>query len=160
MDKIKVKIKRIHEDAIIPRYQSIGASGFDLHALEDVAIPFRKIALVKTGLTFEIPEGYELQIRPRSGLSLKTGLRVANSPGTIDADYRGEVCIILEHTEIYTNEFYNENSGKSYDEVFHYIKKGDRIAQGVICPVFQAEFVEEELTDTERGAGGFGHSGA
>ena len=69
MDKIKVKIKRIHEDAIIPRYQSIGASGFDLHALEDVDLQAGETKLIRTGLSFEIPEGYELQIRPRSGLS-------------------------------------------------------------------------------------------
>jgi len=146
---MKVKIKKLHPDAIIPKYQSSGASGFDLHALEDVEIFYGETKLVKTGLAVAIPEGYELQVRPRSGTSLKTGLRVANSPGTIDADYRGECCIIMHHT------FNNLQYGHPIQ-----IKKGDRIAQGVICPVLQVEFEEvDNLDDTERGQNGFGSSG-
>lgn len=100
--------------------------------------------LVGTGLSFEIPLGFELQVRPRSGMSLKTKLRVSNSPGTIDSDYRGEVKIIID------------NIGHSP----YTVEIGDRIAQGVIAQAFQTVFEEvTELTDTERGAGGFGSSG-
>jgi dUTP pyrophosphatase len=141
--KVRVKIKKLHEDAVIPQYQTTGAAGFDFHAIEDMEIPTRKIVLVKTGLSMEIPEGYELQVRPRSGMSLKTKMRIANSPGTIDSDYRGEICIIMENMGML--------GALPYD-----IKKGDRIAQGVICPVYQAVFVEDELSETERGEKGFG----
>jgi len=100
--------------------------------------------LIPTGLAFEIPAGFEVQIRPRSGLSLKTGLMVVNSPGTIDADYRGEVKIIIG------------NLGNKSEEICH----GDRIAQMVFCPIIQAKFeVVSELSDTSRGAGGFGSTG-
>ena len=143
---MKVKIKKLHEDAIIPKYQTSGAAGFDLHALEDVYIPAGHTKLIKTGLSFEIPHGFELQIRPRSGLSLKTKLRVANSPATIDSDYRGDVGIIVDNIENKDNVFSSLQ-----------INKGDRIAQGVICPIIQAEFEEsDELSDTSRGSGGFG----
>ena len=141
--KLRVKIKKLSENAIIPQYQTNGAAGFDFHAIEDMEIDPRKTALVKTGLSMEIPEGYELQVRPRSGMSLKTKMRVANSPGTIDSDYRGEICIIME------------NIGLLGSLPFQ-IKKGDRIAQGVLCPVYQAVFIEDELNETERGEGGFG----
>jgi dUTP pyrophosphatase len=141
--KVRVKIKKLHEDAVIPQYQTTGAAGFDFHAIEDMEIPTRKIVLVKTGLSMEIPEGYELQVRPRSGMSLKTKMRIANSPGTIDSDYRGEICIIMENMGML--------GALPYD-----IKKGDRIAQGVVCPVYQAVFVEDELSETERGEKGFG----
>jgi dUTP pyrophosphatase len=91
-----------------------------------------------------VPAGYELQVRPRSGTSLKTGLRVANAPGTVDSDYRGEVCVIMTNT----------------GDQMYYINKGDRIAQGVICPVFQVEFEETDtLDDTSRGSNGFGSTG-
>ena len=141
--KLRVKIKKLSENAIIPQYQTNGAAGFDFHAIEDMEIDPRKTVLVKTGLSMEIPEGYELQVRPRSGMSLKTKMRVANSPGTIDSDYRGEICIIME------------NIGLLGSLPFQ-IKKGDRIAQGVLCPVYQAVFIEDELNETERGEGGFG----
>lgn len=180
MDKLKVKIKKLHEDAIIPKYQSQGASGFDLHALEDIELQAGETKLIRTGLAFEIPEGYELQIRPRSGLSLKTKLRVVNSPGTCDSDFRGEICIIMENNQTlcsYIIRKLKDMVNKKFYDLFNVITEmiavtsidifnnpikinaGDRIAQGVICPVFQAEFIEEELTDTERGSGGFGHSG-
>lgn len=143
---LRVKIKKLHKDAVIPQYQTTGAAGFDFHAIEDMEIATRQTVLVKTGLSMEIPEGYELQVRPRSGMSLKTKMRIANAPGTVDSDYRGEICIIMENMGML--------GGLPYD-----IKKGDRIAQGVICPVFQATFIEDELNDTERGEGGFGSSG-
>ena len=143
---VRVKIKKLHQDAVIPQYQTKGAAGFDFHAIEDMEISPRQTVLVKTGLSMEIPEGYELQVRPRSGMSLKTKIRVANAPGTVDSDYRGEICIIMENIGMLASFPYQ-------------IKKGDRIAQGVICPVYQAAFIEEELSETERGEGGFGSSG-
>lgn len=144
---MKIKIKKLHEDAIMPQYQTSGASGFDLHAIEELRFEPGETKLVKTGLSFEIPQGFELQIRPRSGTSLKTTLRIANAPGTIDFDYRGEVCIIMQN--ISPNLFQGP-----------IVEKGQRIAQGVICPVVQAEFeVAEELSETVRGNGGFGSTG-
>jgi dUTP pyrophosphatase len=154
---VPVKIKKLHEDAVIPQYQTSGASGFDLHALEDVEILPNHTQLVRTGLSFEVPEGYELQIRPRSGLSLKTHLRVANAPGTVDSDYRGEVCIIMTNTMEALDKDYTPDQD---DRDIPKIKKGDRVAQGVICPVVQAEFeVVEELQETERGSSGWGSTG-
>ena len=144
MEKLKVKIKKLHEEAVVPKYATKGSAGFDFHALEDVEIYGNQTLLIKTGISVEIPEGFEIQVRPRSGLSLKTKLRIVNSPGTIDSDFRGEICIIMENT----NTLFVEK-----------IKKGDRIAQGVLCPVFQAKFVEEELEDTERSSGAFGSTG-
>ena len=142
---MNIKIKKLHEDAVIPKYATQGSSGFDLSALEDMTFRAGETKLVKTGLSFEIPLGLEMQIRPRSGISLKTTFRVSNAPGSIDADYRGEVCVILTNT--------------SNNAVYH-IPKGERIAQGMICPVIQAQFeVVEELSDTARGAGGFGSTG-
>lgn len=150
-----VKIKKLHQDAIIPKYQSQGASGFDFHALEDTTIEAGQTTLVKTGLAFEIPLGFELQIRPRSGISLKTKLRIANSPGTVDSDYRGEVCVMLENTETdISKPFFN------YPARLMEIKKGDRIAQGVLVCINQAKFeVVNELSNTERGSEGYGSTG-
>lgn len=142
----KLRVKKLHPDAVLPKYQTKGASGFDLVALEDVDIKAGETKLVRTGLSVAVPEGFELQVRPRSGMSLKTNMTVANSPGTVDSDYRGEVCVIVK------------NSLGSNPHVP--IKKGDRIAQGVIVPVVQAEILEvESLDETERGAGGFGSTG-
>lgn len=142
VQKTKVKIVKIHEAAIVPTYGTPLAAGFDLYAVEDVTLIPGESRLIKTGLKMEIPEGFELQVRPRSGMSLKTTFRVANAPGTVDSDYRGEVCIIGE-------------SHKHYK-----VSKGDRVAQGVIAPIFQAVFeVTEELSDTDRGSEGFGSTG-
>jgi dUTP pyrophosphatase len=141
---MKIKVKKLHAVIPLPVYQSKGAAGFDLAACESKIIMPGETALVGTGLSFEIPEGYEMQVRPRSGLSAKTKLRVANSPGTIDSDYRGEIKIIVD------------NQGTLPYE----IKYGERIAQAVICPVIQVELEEVvELETTERGANGFGSSG-
>ena len=141
-----VKIKNTSHHPL-PRYESAAAAGMDLRAyLPDGPVTLRPLerTLVKTGLYMELPEGYEAQVRPRSGLALKKGITVLNSPGTIDADYRGEICVILI------------NLG-SEDFV---IADGERIAQMVIARCEQAGVVQvEELTDTERGAGGFGHTG-
>lgn len=140
-----VKVKKLHDEAVIPKYATTGSSGFDFYSVESYTIYPGQTVLVKTGLAFSIPEDTEIQVRPRSGLSLKTGMRVANAPGTVDEDFRGEVCVIMENTGTQT---YN-------------IKKHERVAQGVLCPVFKADFeVVEDLSDTERGAGGFGSSGS
>jgi len=132
--------------AVIPEYKTSGAAGADLCALLDSPLTIRpgKIAKVPTGLFFEIPEGYEVQVRPRSGLAAKYGLTVLNTPGTIDSDYRGEIIVILI------------NLGESDFT----INSGDRIAQMIIAPVTQASFsIVEKLSDTERGSGAFGSTG-
>jgi len=141
---MKLKIKKLTQEAVIPAYQTELAAGFDLHSIEDYVLKRGERKLIKTGLAFEIEPGYEVQIRPRSGLAFKHGITVLNTPGTIDADYRGEIMVLLI------------NLGEEDFE----IKKGERIAQAVIAPVIQAEFVEvEELSETKRGKGGFGSTG-
>ncbi len=141
--KVKVINKSNHR---LPEYATPGSAGFDFKANIDepwVIHPMERL-LVPTGLYFELPEGYEMQIRPRSGLALKHGIGLANMVATIDQDFSGEVKIILI------------NLGKEN----YVINPGDRIAQGIISPVVHAEFEEvSELSETERGAGGFGHSG-
>ena len=156
---MKLQIKKLHPDAVIPKYQTKGASGFDLHALEDVSIEPGQTKLVKTGLSVAVQEGFELQVRPRSGVSLKTPLRVANAPGTVDSDYRGEVCVIVTNTQ---TTFPGLSAGVPVGvDLSQHIKKGDRIAQGVICPVVQAEIEEvSQLDETVRGANGFGSTGS
>lgn len=140
--------------AIIPKYATPKSSGFDFHCLEDVVIQRGETKLVKTGLKVQLPPDSELQVRPRSGLALKRDYMVKNSPGTIDEDYRGEIGIVifnpitpppLEH--------------RDFGEPLRF-KAGDRIAQGVIMPVLRPHITEvDSLDDTERGEGGFGHSG-
>jgi dUTP pyrophosphatase len=141
--KIKIINKSKHS---LPEYSTMHAAGMDLRADIDGDIIIRPLgrALIKTGLFLEIPEGYEAQIRPRSGLAIKSGITVLNSPGTIDADYRGEVCIILVNLS---------------DQEF-IVKDGERICQMVIARHEKAEWVEvESLAETTRGTGGFGHTG-
>lgn len=131
----------------LPAYETANSAGMDLRAyLPEGPITLEPMqrGLVPTGLYMEIPEGYEGQVRPRSGLAIKSGITVLNSPGTIDADYRGQVCVILINLS---------------DKAF-VINSGDRIAQLIIAKCEQAEPVQvETLTETERGAGGFGHTG-
>ena len=146
-NKIKIQIKKLHPNAIIPKYQSDGASGCDVHALLEspLTIAPQQTVLIPTGLSVAIPYGFEIQGRPRSGLSLKTPLRISNAPGTIDSDYRGQLMVIVTNTSIDSSQIVNP---------------GDRICQLVVCPVFQAIFEEvETLDDTKRGAGGFGSTG-
>ena len=134
----------IEDPDLLPKYQTQGSSGCDLHSSIDVVIPSGKRSIVPTGLKVEIPVGFEGQVRPRSGLAAKHGITVLNTPGTVDCDYRGEVKVILLNTG---------------DEDF-IIKKGDRIAQLVFSQVFRAIFKKEEaLTSTERAEGGFGSTG-
>ena len=150
---MRIRIKKLHEDAVIPKYQTEGAAGFDFHSLEDHTIYPGNTTLIDTGLAFEIPEGYELQVRPRSGMSLKTSLRVANSPGSVDSDFRGSVKIIAHNSDHDCPQY---GGGEKI-----FIKKGDRIAQGMICPVIRASFLEvEELNETDRGDKGFGSTNA
>ena len=141
--KIKILNRSKHK---LPEYSTIASAGMDIRADIDEPVllkPLNRI-LIKTGLYIEIPVGYEAQIRPRSGLAVKHGITVLNSPGTIDADYRGEVCIILVNLS---------------DEVFK-INDGDRICQMVISKHEKAEWVEvETLEESNRGIGGFGHTG-
>lgn len=144
---VPVKIKKLaHYKGDLPAYQSAGASGFDVRAQLDAPIvlkPSERI-LIPTALSFDIPLGFEIQARPRSGLAIKQGLSLVNTPGTIDADYRGEVKIIVINLG-------SENIT---------IQDQDRIAQLVIAPVLQAQFeVVEELSNTVRGTGGFGSTG-
>ncbi|MBT4762492.1 MAG: dUTP diphosphatase [Bdellovibrionaceae bacterium] len=142
-----MKIKKLsHFIGDLPQYQSKLAAGFDVRAQIEEALVIKpgERSLIPTALSFEIPEGFEVQARPRSGLAIKQGLGLVNSPGTIDADYRGEVKIIAI------------NHGDKDIE----IKPQDRIAQLVLAPVYQAEFeLVEDLTDTDRGDGGFGSTG-
>ncbi len=147
MEKIELKIKKPENyDLPLPAYETKGSSGMDVRAWtdEDIVLEPGEIKLVPTGLSISIPEGYEAQIRPRSGLALKHGIAFVNSVGTIDSDYRGEIGIIMT------------NFGK---EPFN-IKCGDRIAQMIITRVCHAVVTEvDDLDSTVRGEGGFGHSG-
>ena len=159
---VQVKFKKLTDTAIVPKYKTAEAAGMDMYADEDVTILPRGhktteaagdgfiqicetgVLLVKTGIAIELPEGYEAQVRPRSGLALR-GISVLNSPGTVDSDYRGEVCVIIINHDT---------------EPFE-IKKGDRIAQMVVSPVTRAEMVEvQELSSSDRGSGGFGSTGS
>lgn len=141
---MKIRVKRVDTQAIIPKYQTAHSAGFDLHSIDDMTIEPKSRAIIGTGLAFAIEHGYELQVRPRSGLALKHGVTVLNTPGTIDSDYRGEIKIVLI------------NLG---EEKF-VIKKGDRVAQAIVKEVIQAAFSEvSELDTTARGEGGFGSTG-
>ena len=143
---IKIKVKKLSASVSVPKYKTSGSSGMDVaaHIEKNIIIYPGEKALVSTGFSISIPIGYEVQIRPRSGLAAKKNITVLNTPGTIDADYRGEVRVILI------------NLGK---EKF-IIENGERIAQMVVCPVIQAKLEEvKELSDTYRGSGGFGSTG-
>jgi dUTP pyrophosphatase len=143
----ELPIQRLRSDAVIPRYMTAGAAGMDLHAAMDepVSLAPGERASIGTGLALAIPAGYEGQVRPRSGLAATHGVTVVNAPGTIDADYRGEVRVLLV------------NLGQSSVT----LEPGQRIAQLVIAPVIQARPVEAlALPPSERGAGGFGSTGS
>jgi dUTP pyrophosphatase len=164
--RLNVKIKRLNEAAVIPKYAREGDAGFDLIATEDVIIEPGVTMLVPTGLAFELPPGYEMTIRPRSGVTLKTKLRV--QLGTVDSGYRGEVGVIVDNVSrdnwsnaaraidnSYVDETRNKCSAGSY-----IIRKGDRIAQAVIAPFETCHFVDsDKLEESMRGGQGFGSSG-
>ena len=142
----KILIKRFSDKVLIPKYETDGSSGMDISAFieDDVAITPGSKVIIPTGFSLSIPIGYEIQIRPRSGLSAKHGLTVLNTPGTIDADYRGEIKVILI------------NLGKKS----FIVEKGLRIAQMVLCPLIKAKIKEVETLDsTTRGSRGFGSTG-
>lgn len=148
MEKIKVMVKKSpgDEDIPLPRYMSPNAAGMDLYAAvkKDITLKPGEIKLIPTGMSIALPPGFEAQIRPRSGLAIKYGISIPNTPGTIDADYRGEVRIIMINL--------GENP--------YTIKRGDRIAQMIINKVYQAHLeLSIELPSTERNEGGFGHTG-
>ena len=133
-------INKIHDDAVIPYYQTRGSAGLDLHSIRPVTLEPGQRELVETGLSIDLPDFYEGQIRPRSGLAHKYGVTVLNAPGTIDSDYRGEIKVLLY------------NSGNSTIS----FEKGERIAQLVLAPYVQ---ITALIRDNERGAGGFGSTG-
>ncbi|NLW44684.1 MAG: dUTP diphosphatase [Syntrophomonadaceae bacterium] len=144
--EVQVKVLDHGQGLDLPEYMTEGASGVDLRAaiIEPVTIKPKGMALIPTGIALAIPPGYEAQVRPRSGLASKFGITILNSPGTIDADYRGEVKVIV--INLGDNDYI--------------VKRGDRIAQMVFCPVARARFrLTEDLDETGRGRGGFGHTG-
>lgn len=150
---MELKVKKLHEDAILPTYGSPGAACFDLYALEDGYVPSEPppghsghppYAIVRTGLAVEIPSGWCMKVYSRSGHGFKNGIRLGNGTGIVDHDYRGEVMVILRNDSRYSFSF----------------NRGDRIAQAMLVPVERVSFVEvEELSDTARGTGGFGSTG-
>jgi dUTP pyrophosphatase len=142
---VEIKLTKLHPDARVPEYKSSDAAGADLYACmsDPITVAPFGITLVPTGLAIEIPSGYQGEVRARSGLALKEGLFVLNGPGTIDADYRGELKIILAN---FTSEIKT-------------IRPMDRIAQLLIMPVVRAHFVESELSQTARHSNGFGSTG-
>ena len=141
---VQIRVKRLHPDAKIPKAAKVGDVAFDLYSVIDYELKSGERYAVPTGIAIEIPVGYEGQVRPRSGLALKDGITVLNTPGTIDSGYRGEVkTIMINHGDI------------SFK-----ITKGMRISQLAIRPVPKVEFIEvDELSDTDRGEGGFGSTG-
>ena len=139
-----LSFRRIHPDAVMPAYAHASDAGMDVRSVRELVIPPGGRALVPTGLVVNLPAGYEAQVRPRSGLALKAGVTVLNSPGTIHAGYRGEIGVILAN--------FGQDDFK--------VNVGDRIAQLVIAPVLQPVVVEAtEVDSTDRGAGGFGSTG-
>lgn len=143
MKNLTVKVINKSENKL-PKYETSGSAGMDVRSNEDYTLKPNRRTTIQTGLSFEIPEGFEIQVRPRSGMAAKYGITVLNAPGTLDSDYRSEVGVILY------------NSGQSEFE----IKKGDRIAQLVLAPVTKCVFeLAEDLSASERGEGGFGHTG-
>jgi dUTP diphosphatase len=140
---IEVKIKKKNPEIPTPQYKTTGSAGCDICASENIIVPWGSSVLVPTGIFLEVPEGYECQVRPRSGLALK-GITLMNSPGTVDSDFRGEMMILLVN----------------HSNVNYSVNKGDRIAQLVFAPVTQATFEEvDELSETARGTGGWGSTG-
>jgi len=143
----EILIKRLSDKVVLPKYETEGSSGLDLaaHINENIEIKPGSTAIIPTGLAVSIPKNFEIQIRPRSGLAAKNQISVLNTPGTIDADYRGELKVILINL--------GQDSFK--------VEKGLRIAQMVVCPIVQAQLKEvDDLSETDRGKGGFGSTGS
>ena len=142
--KVTIRVKKLHPDAKLPTKATDGSACWDVYSLQDISLNYPQVTDIPTGLQFEIPRGYFLDIRPRSGLAFRYTVTIINSPGTLDSDYRGELRVgLIKHT--------NEKNE---------VKKGDRIAQIRVERIWDTEFVEvEELSDTLRGTGGFGSTG-
>ncbi|MDX2255250.1 MAG: dUTP diphosphatase [Pseudanabaenaceae cyanobacterium bins.39] len=143
MQTISVKFQKLHADAQVPTYAHLGDAGADVYSVAEVTLSPQQRAAIPTGLAVDIPLGYELQVRPKSGLALKYGVTVLNTPGTIDAGYRGEIQILMVNLG---NEAYT-------------FAKGQKVAQLVLKPVFKAEYILGELGESDRGQGGFGSTG-
>ena len=143
MQTVDIKFQKLHPDAQVPSYAHTGDAGADVYSVAEVKLQPQHRAAVPTGLAVDIPIGYEIQVRPKSGLALKHGITVLNSPGTVDAGYRGEIQVIVINlgTEAYT------------------FTKGQKIAQLVLKPVIQAQYIDGELGTSDRGIGGFGSTG-
>jgi dUTP pyrophosphatase len=142
----KIKIKKLSDDVLTPKYETPGSSGMDLAAYinKNIIINPGEKALVPTGFSLSVPQNYEVQIRPRSGLAVKKGITVLNTPGTIDSDYRGEIKVVLINLS---------------KDIF-IVKNGERIAQMVVCPVEKVSMQEvRDLSETDRGKDGFGSTG-
>ena len=139
-----LRFRKIHPDAVLPSYAHPSDAGMDVRSVEDLVIAPGGRALVRTGLVMLLPPMYEAQVRPRSGLALKNGVTVLNTPGTVDSGYRGEIGVILAN----------------FGETDFQVKKGDKVAQIVIAPVTQPTIEETDIVDeTDRGSGGFGSTG-
>lgn len=151
-----IKIKKLHPDAVIPTYGTDGAGAFDIYTVEDGTLHPGGNLVLSTGLAVEIPPGFALMIYSRSGHGFNNNIKLANATGIVDSDFRGKILIKLE---MFYDEHYKSSSivvPPSYS-----VKKGDRIAQGIILPVPRIQFIETEtLSETERGTGGFGSTGA
>ena len=145
--KIPLPFKKLHPDAVSPKYNYDTDSGFDFHSIEEVVIPAMGRALIPTGLSFDIKDGYEIQVRSKSGLAINQGIMCLNSPGTVDSGYMGEIKVIIFNTNM---------------EPF-VVKKGMKVAQGVFCPVVNGRWIQpvekEELTKKDRNDNGFGSTG-
>lgn len=159
IDEVEVLVELAHPDAQLPRYKNPGDAGMDVYAVEDTLIKAGETKVVKTGLKFVIPNGYELQVRPRSGLSLTTNLRIPNSPGTIDAGYRDELGIIIHNSTVVNNDVVSDSF--NHEPGSYLIKKGDRIAQLVLATVPKAllTVVRSVAGYGEDRGGGFGSTG-
>lgn len=144
LSTVNIKLKKLFPGAILPSYGSAEAAGADLYSMDFVSIQPGNRAMISTGIAIELPIGFEAQVRPRSGLATKSGITIANSPGTVDSDYRGEVkvCLINHSFEPFM------------------VREGDRVAQLVIVPIFRARFeLVDQLASSQRGVAGFGSTG-
>lgn len=160
---IEIPVEFVGENIQFPNYSTLGAAGADVYAIEDVTINPGQTKIVKTGLKMEIPYGYAVLVQMRSGLAAKTKLRLANSLGLIDSDYRGEIGVILENTEPNIKDFKYDNNGNVIGILYgqsYTISKGDRIAQLRLVEVPRMKFVKiDSVNETDRGEGGYGSTG-
>lgn len=160
--KVKIFVQKCNSEVILPEYKHQGDAGMDVRSIEDVIIKPMETKIIKTGLRVAIPEGYEIQVRPRSGLSSKTPLRISNSPGTIDSGYRDEIGLIVTNTSTMNNTLKYTLKEKNNSNGTYIIKKGDRVAQLVLCKYATIDF--EPINDNIENIGinrksGFGKSG-